>query len=490
MATLGEFPAKHKKVMGSVVVTLDAIIHKASETELKMAIVEKWVLAKEGPPPRIPLVQLILTNEKKRTFEFTSWEHQKIFSTFLEKGRTHFVETQAAGGAAATAAPAPGTAPATPAKSSPGVSPPQNVATASPPLVTTQQPVPLVTILPPALDEQKPAAKEPIVSELDDFKPLTRILIERPNLARLYQTLVPGTLSNEAFFASFKQEIVLSKDQLEPAYARYNFAVPIKGSDENAGGVNLSQQDIDMLFQEHPSVKKVYQDVVIEAQTMTGPQFFGRFFRSSYHLKCEGKEPVTKGDALFDSLKPVSQKISKETEGRLPKLFTQWNTDLREETAEKEPLYTKLNKLSAEPLESIFSSRTDDESLRKKLKVEDSDLKLQPLRVFKHKDTGQVEVGRNEKFHDWASRKPKSQPENPQFQRSFRHFLKQETKNVKTHATISNPELSEEFFIIESILTHYYSTNDAEIREKLKKKLETFTPPPTFLRAVTKIINL
>lgn len=542
---VGQWPAKHKKQMGTVVMSSTNLVHQASDTQIELALVDKWILAREGPPPRIPLVQLMLRNGKKKTFELTTWEHQREFSAALQALRTALEEARKTSGAAPssdsshTAAAAPGAlVGGTGSVGSPGAggaeahslrvrtpSPHGGIASAAGHSGVTQGTAPAAAsssagvlgarrtpshtqfnvpgfksatasssssaAAPSKVPQTKQAGPQTKEEKLAQLKPLARLIVERPKIRQLYTALVPETLNHDQFFGAFQGQVALARNQEEPPLVRHARATPIKiQNDERGEALNLTKDDIEALFLEHPHVKKVYDDVVVEARTNTPAQFFGRFFRSNYYLKCEGKPLKSKQDLLFDSIPPPTRSIPSAVQVELPRAFTQWNITPKTEKFEKDPLLAKLNRLSAEPLQKIPRWIPDEAPEPKKPRVEK--LHLHPERVFYHKSTGQQPVERNLKFVELSSRRTSGNPETPEFKRSMRHFLRDETKAMRNEP-MESPVLSTEFDTIEGILAHYYvvvqSSNDAVVKAKLKKRLEGIVPPPSLLRAVRKIIN-
>eukprot|EP00397_Hematodinium_sp_SG-2012_P037560 GEMP01040728.1.p1 GENE.GEMP01040728.1~~GEMP01040728.1.p1 ORF type:complete len:513 (+),score=131.25 GEMP01040728.1:46-1584(+) len=510
MAYMGQWPAKHKKQMGTVIVTSTSVIHEAADVQIPIIMCLRWVSAKEGPPPKLPLVQIVLNNEKKRTFELTTWDDLRQFCTAL--GGSKRAAQAAAAGHAPDAASRPALVSPHPGAphSAPFLSAPSSALLVAPtsssftPASSSSAPAPSLApasalLVPAYLSVTPPsnphtprgsATKDVSVSagsregQIDYLKPMARVLAERPKMKKLYDALVPETLTTEAFFEAFQEQLALSQTQKEPQLVRHKAATPIKlSNDLGDAAIKLSKEDANAVFQEHPNIKKVFLDVVEEAGTMTASQFFVRFFRSNYYLKCEGKQPIGPPDVLFDSI-PPPEKVKLE----MPKVFTQWDTTKRNANLlEKESLLQKLNRISAEPLETLPKFIPD--ALLPAKRPPDARIELRPAKVFKSKpSTEQAYVRHNPRFMELSSRRPAIVPEAREFQRSMRRFLRAETKRLHVEVA-KNPVLMDDFDAIEALLAHYYQSDNDSVKAKLTERLATFSPPASLLRAVRKIIN-
>lgn len=201
-----------------------------------------------------------------------------------------------------------------------------------------------------------------------------------PNLQRMFMESLrtkPESLSGGNFVSQFWSTRVhlLRAHAIERAQLRgsYNVLSSLKPrTDNNVTKLNISKEQIQLIFNQHPLVKKVYDENVPK---LSEQQFWSRFFQSRLFKKLRG-ERLSESDAtdnVLDKYLTVDEHADRVKEAHVPHFIDlagnevnhsqrQGNRpdfDMRPASIEKVPIIRTLNALSEKIMANVAPADGD-----------------------------------------------------------------------------------------------------------------------------------
>lgn len=201
-----------------------------------------------------------------------------------------------------------------------------------------------------------------------------------PNLQRMFMESLrtkPESLSGGNFVSQFWSTRVhlLRAHAIERAQLRgsYNVLSSLKPrTDNNVTKLNISKEQIQLIFNQHPLVKKIYDENVPK---LSEQQFWSRFFQSRLFKKLRG-ERLSESDAtdnVLDKYLTVDEHADRVTDAHVPHFIDlagnevnhsqrQGNRpdfDMRPASIEKVPIIRTLNALSEKIMANVAPADGD-----------------------------------------------------------------------------------------------------------------------------------
>ncbi|KAL1996559.1 hypothetical protein VTN49DRAFT_7424 [Thermomyces lanuginosus] len=210
------------------------------------------------------------------------------------------------------------------------------------------------------------------------------LLKSDPTLQKMFMESLrtkPDTISGAQFVSQFWSTRVhlLRAHAIERSQTRgsYNVLSTLKPRTEGqVTKLNISKEQIQLLFQQHPIVKRVYDENVPK---LSEQQFWSRFFQSRLFKKLRG-ERITDADAtdaVLDKYLKEEEAPQRDTEAHVPRFIdlagnevnhsqrqgNRPDVDMRPSSLDKVPIIRTLNSLSEKILSNVApADRSPDAS--------------------------------------------------------------------------------------------------------------------------------
>lgn len=206
------------------------------------------------------------------------------------------------------------------------------------------------------------------------------LLRSDPNLLRMFteslhtkpDTLTPGQFNSQFWSARLH---LLRAHAIERGQMRgsYNVLSSLKPrTEENVTKMNISKEQIQLIFNQHPLVKRVYDENV---PNLSEQQFWSRFFQSRLFKKLRG-ERISESDvtdAILDKYLRADENVNAERDAHVPNFLdlagnelnhsqrrgNRPDLDMRPSGADKVPIIRTLNSLSEKIMAGVAPADRD-----------------------------------------------------------------------------------------------------------------------------------
>ncbi|KAL2215808.1 RNA polymerase II transcription initiation protein [Thermoascus aurantiacus ATCC 26904] len=206
------------------------------------------------------------------------------------------------------------------------------------------------------------------------------LLKSDPNLQRMFMESLrtkPDSLTGSQFMTQFwsTRLHLLRAHAIEKAQTRgsYNVLSTIKPRvEDNVTKLNISKEQIQLIFNQHPLVKRVYDENVPK---LSEQQFWSRFFQSRLFKKLRGERisETDPTDAILDKYLKVDEHAGMIREAHVPhfidlagnevnhslRMGNRPDVDMRPTPIEKVPIIRTLNSLSEKIMANVAPADRD-----------------------------------------------------------------------------------------------------------------------------------
>lgn len=206
------------------------------------------------------------------------------------------------------------------------------------------------------------------------------LLKSDPNLQRMFMESLrtkPDTLTGAQFMSQFWSTRIhlLRAHAIEKAQTRgsYNVLSTLKPRvEDNVTKLNISKEQIQLIFSQHPLVKRVYDENVPK---LSEQQFWSRFFQSRLFKKLRGERisETDATDAVLDKYLKVDEHAGLKMEAHVPhfldlagnevnhslRMGNRPDVDMRPAPMDKVPIIRTLNSLSEKIMANVAPADRD-----------------------------------------------------------------------------------------------------------------------------------
>ncbi|KAL1985868.1 hypothetical protein VTN96DRAFT_7246 [Rasamsonia emersonii] len=250
------------------------------------------------------------------------------------------------------------------------------------------------------------------------------------NLQRMFMESLrtkPDTLSGAQFVSQFWSTRVhlLRAHAIEKAQTRgsYNVLSTLKPRvEDNVTKLNISKEQIQLIFTQHPLVKRVYDENVPK---LSEQQFWSRFFQSRLFKKLRGERisDTDPTDNILDKYLKIDEHAGRSLEAHVPHFIdlagnevnhsqrqgNRPDVDMRPAPMDKVPIIRTLNSLSEKIMANVAPADRDPTAPVGMDEITFSELQLRDLRGDEEQNRIRLNIRDQSRFFSQAKEKDESE---------------------------------------------------------------------------------